>query len=62
MIDQNAMGNEKPIPIVTQHNQYDIDFLFQRARMRGYVVFIQEEDKVDRPASASSTSARRRRA
>src|SRR5262245_60338169 len=46
VVDQNAMGNEKPIPVVTQHNQYDIDFLFQRARMRGYVVFIQEEDKL----------------
>ena len=45
VVDQNALGNEKPIPLVTQHNQYDIDFLFQRARMRGYVVFIQEEDK-----------------
>jgi phage protein D len=45
VIDQNALGNEKPIPLVTQHNQYDIDFLFQRAKMRGYVVFIQEEDK-----------------
>jgi phage protein D len=46
VIDQNAMGNEKPIPLVTQRNQYDLDFLFQRARMRGYVLFIQEEDKV----------------
>ena len=46
VIDQQALGNEKPIPLVTQHNQYDIDFLFQRARMRGYVVFVQEEDKV----------------
>lgn len=45
VIDQNALGTEKPIPLVTQHNQYDIDFLFQRARMRGYVLFIQEEDK-----------------
>jgi phage protein D len=45
VIDQNALGNEKPIPLVTQRNQYDIDFLFQRARMRGFVVFIQEEDK-----------------
>lgn len=43
-IDQNAMQNEKPLPIVTQHNQYDIDFLFQRARTRGYVLFIQEAD------------------
>lgn len=45
VIDQQALGNEKPIPLVSQHNQYDIDFLFQRARMRGYVVFVQEEDK-----------------
>ncbi len=44
VIDQNAMNVEKPIPLVTQRNQYDIDFLFQRARMRGYVLFIQEED------------------
>ena len=38
---------------MTQHNQYDIDFLFQRARMRGYVVFIQEEDQRDRAAPAA---------
>jgi phage protein D len=37
--------DEKPIPLVTQANQYDIDFLFQRARKRGYVVYIQEEDR-----------------
>jgi uncharacterized protein len=44
VVDTNAMQNEKPVPIVTQHNQYDIDFLFQRARVRGYVLFIQEAD------------------
>lgn len=44
VIDPQALSNEKPIPLVTQRNQYDIDFLFQRARMRGYVVFIQEAD------------------
>ncbi len=44
VIDKNALNDEKPIPLVTQHNQYDIDFLFQRARTRGYVVFIQEAD------------------
>jgi phage protein D len=44
VIDQNATQNEKPVPIVTQHNQYDIDFLFHRARVRGYVLFIQEAD------------------
>ena len=36
---------EKPIPKVTQQNQYDIDFLFERARKRGYVLFVQEADK-----------------
>lgn len=44
-IDDEALGKEKPIPVVTQENAYDIDFLFQRARKRGYVVFVQEEDK-----------------
>ncbi len=43
-VDDDALGKEKPIPLVTQHNTYDIDFLFQRARRRGYVVFIQEAD------------------
>lgn len=43
-IDDEALGKEKPIPIVTQENTYDIDFLFQRARKRGYVVFVQEAD------------------
>jgi len=42
VVDQNAMGLEKPLPFLAQHNQYDIDFLFQRARVRGYVMFIQE--------------------
>ena len=44
-IDDEALGREKPLPLVTQENAYDIDFLFQRARKRGYVMFIQEEDK-----------------
>ncbi|GAF48248.1 phage late control D family protein [Rhodococcus wratislaviensis] len=49
-IDQEALGKEKPLPLVTQTNKYDIDFLFQRARIRGYVLFIQEEDKsIGRP-------------
>lgn len=45
VIDDEARGKEKPIPLVTQDNRYDIDFLFQRARMRGYVMFVQEEDR-----------------
>jgi phage protein D len=38
-------GKEQPIPVVTQRNQYDIDFLFERARRRGWVVFVQEADR-----------------
>jgi phage protein D len=37
---------EQSIPIVSQKQQYDIDFLFSRARQRGYVVYVQEADKV----------------
>jgi phage protein D len=44
VVNDEALGREKPIPIVSQRNQYDIDFLFQRARARGYVLFIQEAD------------------
>jgi phage protein D len=39
-----AKALEKPIPYVTQKNQYDIDFLLSRARQRGYVVFVLEAD------------------
>src|ERR1041385_3072209 len=38
-IDPNAKTDEDSIPIVSQKNSYDIDFLFSRARRRGYVVF-----------------------
>jgi phage protein D len=44
-IDKNARNDEPILPIVTQHNQYDIDFILTRARERGYVVFIKEADK-----------------
>jgi uncharacterized protein len=43
--DPHAKQNEPPQDYVTQHKQYDIDFLFQRARIRGYVLFIQEADR-----------------
>jgi phage protein D len=42
--DKAAKGLEKPIPYVAQKSQYDIDFLFSRARQRGYVVFVLEAD------------------
>lgn len=44
VVDQAALGREKIIDMVTQRNQYDIDFLWSRARQRGYVVSIQEAD------------------
>ncbi len=43
-IDQNAAAAEPVLEYVSQQNQYDVDFLFQRARQRGYVIFIQETD------------------
>ncbi len=42
VIDTTAKGREAPEEHVAQSNQYDIDFLFLRARRRGYVVFIEE--------------------
>lgn len=44
-IDEKAMSLEPDLKYVAQENMYDIDFLLLRARMRGYVVFIQEADK-----------------
>jgi phage protein D len=41
-IDSNAKAKEPSIAKVTQQTQYDIDFLFWRARQRGYVVVVQE--------------------
>ena len=43
-IDTNEAPDEPPLDFVSQQNQYDIDFLFQRARQRGYVVCIRETD------------------
>jgi uncharacterized protein len=42
--DKKAKGQEKPINIVSQTQQYDIDFLLTRARQRGYVLYVQEAD------------------
>jgi phage protein D len=42
-VDKTSMANdEKPQDLVTQNNQTDIEFLLQRARLRGYVVAIKE--------------------
>src|SRR4029450_13747641 len=44
VISDEALAQEKAIPYVAQQNQYDIDFLFVRARRLGYVVCIREGD------------------
>ncbi len=44
-INSKAKQDEPELDYVSQDNQYDIDFLLARARQRGYVVLIQEEDK-----------------
>lgn len=44
VISKTAMGDETAIEYVAQENQYDIDFLFTRARKRGYVVVVNEGD------------------
>lgn len=48
-IDDNAANEEKELPLVRQSDEYDIDFLYKRAQERGYVIFVQEEDKSARP-------------
>jgi phage protein D len=42
-VSDSAPSTEQPIDYVAQENQYDIDFLFMRARLAGYVVFVGEE-------------------
>jgi uncharacterized protein len=39
----NPMANEKPEPIVFMNNQYDIMFLLERARRRGYDMYLEDE-------------------
>ena len=40
--DSNAKNLENPQDYVAQENMYDVDFLLWRARVRGYVVVVQE--------------------
>jgi phage protein D len=42
--DDNAKSQEPTIAYIAQDNQHDIDFLFQRAKVRGYVVVVQQSD------------------
>jgi phage protein D len=44
VISDEAQGQEQSTPYVAQVNQYDIDFLFVRAKRLGYVVCIREGD------------------
>jgi phage protein D len=47
-IDDNAAGKEPELVFVGQKNEYDIDFLWRRARIRGYVLTIlQDKAKKD---------------
>ena len=43
VIHEEARNAEKETDLVTQKNEYDIDFLWKLAHKQGYVVFIQEE-------------------
>jgi len=45
LVNPPPKPKEEDIPYVAQNNQYDIDFLYERARRAGYVLFIQEEGK-----------------
>jgi phage protein D len=42
--DPNAKAKEPTLPYVAQQNQTDVDFLFSRARERGYVLVVLEAD------------------
>ncbi len=42
-IDKDAAAKEEAIKSVAQKNKYDIDFLLERARTRGYVVYVKDE-------------------
>lgn len=42
-ISTEAQAREPVLDYLAQRNQYDIDFLLQRARQRGYVVYLQPD-------------------
>ncbi|MFN7931271.1 MAG: contractile injection system protein, VgrG/Pvc8 family, partial [Blastocatellia bacterium] len=44
IVREGASAHEPRLPYVAQKSQYDIDFLLERARRRGYVVFVEEGD------------------
>jgi phage protein D len=44
VIDPAAVKDEPRLPFIAQKNEYDIDFLWRRARQRGYVVEVRPPD------------------
>jgi uncharacterized protein len=44
VIDPTALKDEPRLPFLAQKNEYDIDFLWRRARLRGYVVEVRPPD------------------
>jgi Bacteriophage probable baseplate hub protein len=48
-INPNAIQNEPLLSYVVQKNEYDIDFLWRRARLRGYIVDIGPVDDPTQP-------------
>lgn len=44
VIDESVIKEEPRLPYVAQKNEYDIDFLWRRARLRGYVVEVRPAD------------------
>ena len=42
-VNDEAKGAEEPIPFVLQENQHDVEFLLERARLRGYVVYVADD-------------------
>lgn len=44
VIDETVIKDEPRLPYVAQKNEYDIDFLWRRARLRGYVVEVRPAD------------------
>lgn len=45
VIDASAVKDEPRLPFLAQKNEYDIDFLWRRARLRGYVVEVRPPDE-----------------
>jgi Bacteriophage probable baseplate hub protein len=42
-VDPEAAASESPVLFVGQKSEYDIDFLWRRARIRGYVVEVRDD-------------------